>query len=183
MNTNFRPNVCVFSDDRQYRYTLDHDERDSFSTPYVAWIGLNPSIADERNLDRTLNKVLQFTRKRGFHRFVMVNLFAFVSPLPKVMRNNTEPIGEENDRHILEICGGATDIICCWGNDGDHRGRAEQVLQLLTRFDLYCLGRTATGQPRHPLYLSVEKTAFEVYRSSSVGYGADRAGRHAVILT
>lgn len=42
-----------------------------------------------------------------------------------------------------------------WGNGGRWRGRDRQVLQLLSRLPvrLLCLGHTASGQPRHPLYV------------------------------
>ena len=51
-------NPCQFSPCRRYRYTLTHDFSDLFGAPagagYVAWIGLNPSAADEGRLDPTL---------------------------------------------------------------------------------------------------------------------------------
>jgi hypothetical protein len=41
-----------------------------------------------------------------------------------------------------------------WGNGGGRRDRDQQVLRLLQRLPvrLFCLGLTASGQPRHPLY-------------------------------
>ena len=41
-----------------------------------------------------------------------------------------------------------------WGNGGRWQGRDQQMLQLLGRLPvrLFCLGLTAAGQPRHPLY-------------------------------
>jgi len=43
-----------------------------------------------------------------------------------------------------------------WGNNGGWRERDQQVLQLLERLPvrLFCLGRTALDQPRHPLYVA-----------------------------
>lgn len=42
-----------------------------------------------------------------------------------------------------------------WGNGGTWQGRDRQVLQLLGQLPvrLFCLGHTAAGQPRHPLYV------------------------------
>jgi hypothetical protein len=58
-------NPCHFSPCRRYRYTLTHDFADLFGAPagagYVAWIGLNPSTADEGRLDSTL------WRLKGLH--------------------------------------------------------------------------------------------------------------------
>jgi hypothetical protein len=57
----------------------------STSKGYVVWIGLNPSIADEQQLDPTLRRILGFTKQLGLQRFVMLNLFALVSTDPQVM--------------------------------------------------------------------------------------------------
>lgn len=42
-----------------------------------------------------------------------------------------------------------------WGNGGRWRGRDQQLLKLLSPLPvrLLCLGHTAGGQPRHPLYM------------------------------
>ena len=148
-------NACVFSPCRQYRYTLDHDESGllSPSRGYAAWIGLNPSVADEHQLDPTLRRVLAFTKRLGLHRFVMLNLFALVSTNPRVMIKHPEPVGPMNDHHIVKVCEAAVAVVCCWGSQGNHQGRADSILQLLAPFDLNCLGITGEGQPRHPLYL------------------------------
>jgi hypothetical protein len=60
---------------------------------YVAWIGLNPSIADEQKLNRTLKKILGFTKHFSFQRFKMINLFALVSTDPQVMLKHVDPVG------------------------------------------------------------------------------------------
>ena len=148
-------NACVFSDCRKYRYTLDHDEGDLFSASkgYAAWIGLNPSIADERQLDPTLRRILGFTKQLGLQRFVMLNLFALVSTDPEVMLKHADPIGALNDHHIVKTCEGAAAVVCCWGSHGTHLGRAESISNLVAPFNLNCLGVTGDGQPHHPLYL------------------------------
>ena len=125
----------------------------SDSKEYAAWIGLNPSIADEQKLDRTLKKILGFTKQFGFQRFKMINLFALVSTDAQVMLKHAAPVGPMNDEHILKVCEGAEVIVCCWGDDGIHLGRADSILNLLSSFDLNCLGLTDEGQPRHPLYV------------------------------
>jgi hypothetical protein len=149
-------NTCVFSQCRQYRYTLDHDESElrSSSRDYVAWIGLNPSVADEQKLDPTLRRILAFTDRLGFQRFLMLNLFALVSTDPGAMRTHANPVGPLNDETIFNACAGASLVVCCWGFNGNHRGRAQSVLELLSPRKLHCLGQTVMGHPRHPLYLS-----------------------------
>src|SRR6202035_1122974 len=65
-------NECIFSECRRYRYVLDHAYGDMFSQSldYIAWIGLNPSIANEDHLDPTLRRIKSFTTSFGYHRFM-----------------------------------------------------------------------------------------------------------------
>jgi hypothetical protein len=48
-------NECVFSADRRYRYVLKHTWEPLFPK-LCTWIGLNPSIADEQQLERVFEK-------------------------------------------------------------------------------------------------------------------------------
>jgi hypothetical protein len=66
-----------------------------------------------------------------------------------------DPVGPENDFHLLEAADQASLIVCGWGAYGAHRGRAAEVTALLrgAGHTLYALGFTRDGQPRHPLYL------------------------------
>lgn len=63
-------NPCHFSPCRRYRYALTHDVEDLFGAPagtgYVAWIGLNPSRADESRLDPTLWRVRAYTHRSAY---------------------------------------------------------------------------------------------------------------------
>jgi hypothetical protein len=156
---------CIFSSCRKYRYVLDHDESDLLtpSRDYIAWIGLNPSIADEEQLDPTLNRIRGFTAEWGYQRFVMLNLFAFVSTKAKVMLAHPNPIGPENSQHLSRMCQGAKLVVCCWGEPGNYRNRDQYVLKLLEPLDLFCVGLTKAGRPRHPLYLSA-KTSVQRFR-------------------
>ena len=44
-------------------------------------------------------------------------------------------------------------VVAAWGRDGHWVGRDRAMLELLSGIPLQCLGRTADGQPKHPLYL------------------------------
>lgn len=145
---------AVFSPCRTYRYTLERywDE----TKPRYLWVLLNPSTADAEKDDPTNVRGMNFTRTWGGGSCIFVNLFAFRSPKPKVMKAAAEPVGPENGRHILEQAELADWIVVAWGNDGVHRGRNKKVLELLEGFDLWCLGRNdkGRGEPKHPLYLA-----------------------------
>lgn len=158
-------NHCQFDQDRIYRYSLVHDmreERDLFSVMsgnglkepmnLVAWIGLNPSTADENVLDPTLRRISGFTQAIGGNAFVMLNLFAFRSTLPTVMKASSDPVGPLNDEILLQSTKDIP-VICCWGADGGFMGRDKQVMEILKGRDLRALKLTQDGFPGHPLYL------------------------------
>ena len=62
-----------------------------------------------------------------------------------------DPVGPNNDRHLVNLAHGADVIVAAWGNDGTYRERDRFVRELLPR--LHCLALTKAGQPSHPLYL------------------------------
>ena len=98
-------NPCVFSPCRKWRYLLKHTWRDLLDPEEraIAWIALNPSTADENQLDPTLRRIRGYTRDMGCNTFYMLNLFAYRATDPKVMRAAEDPIGPENDYWIKKI--------------------------------------------------------------------------------
>lgn len=145
---------AIFSQDRTYRYVLTRIWDDTL--PVVAWIGLNPSTADESRLDPTLRRVLRFSSDWGYGSFVMLNLFAVRTPEPRVMMLHDQPVGPDNDRHVLEQAKAAKLVIGAWGSTGAYRDRGREVARMLRReaVDLHHLKTTQAGHPCHPLYLS-----------------------------
>ena len=69
------------------------------------------------------------------------------------MKNALDPIGPQNDMHILEQAKLAHTIIFAWGVHGSFMGRDRLVKRALSDFDCYNLGVTKDGHPKHPLYL------------------------------
>ena len=55
--TKIMQNACIFSSDRRYRYLLRHTWEPLFAPKFCTWIGLNPSVADETQLDPTLRRI------------------------------------------------------------------------------------------------------------------------------
>lgn len=147
--------TAYFSPDRAHRYWLIRDWKPGERR--CMWIGLNPSTADENRLDPTLRRIYDYSETWGYTGFVMTNLFAFRATIPRVMLLNPEPVGPDNDRHILEIADEVDKIMCVWGTDGVHRNRSQEVVDMLTdagHFSkLHALAMTKGGEPGHPLYL------------------------------
>ena len=149
------PNECIFSQDRNHRYTLIHRWDELLNPDHgIAWICLNPSTADENQLDPTLRRIRDFSATWGYSFFVMLNLFAWRATQPADMKRTTDPIGPDNDRLIAHWSGRVDRVMLGWGEHGAHLGRDQQVLAYLDRRKTYCLERNASGQPKHPLYVS-----------------------------
>lgn len=149
-------NRCVFSPDRLHRYTLEHICNPLFDDGRrAAFIGLNPSTADENDLDPTLRRIRSFCEREGLGGFIMLNLFAFRSTDPKRMLAAEDPVGPENDRWIESVCRSAHLVVAAWGNHGSHQNRDLHVARMLGHagVTLRCLGTNANGSPKHPLYV------------------------------
>lgn len=137
------------SDCGQYRYSLLR--RVGEGNPLV-WVMLNPSTADAFVNDPTIRRVMRFTKADGFGTAVVVNLFALRSPSPKALRGHADPVGPENDFVLWKHAQAGGPIICAWGAGGGQRA-AEVLAGPLKGADLWCLGTTKDGSPRHPLYV------------------------------
>jgi hypothetical protein len=149
-------NACVFSADRRHRYSLIH-RWDDLITPEsgrsIAWICLNPSTADENQLDPTLRRIRGFSAAWGYTHFVMLNAFAFRATDPADMKVADDPVGPDNDRWIRHWAERAERVILGWGEHGAHLDRHKQIIALLDPAKTCCLARNASGQPKHPLYV------------------------------
>jgi len=143
---------AVFDASGLYRYSLwrawyaDHAR--------VGFIMLNPSTADEQRDDPTIRRCIEFARAWQFGSVEAVNLFAYMATDMKELLKVDDPVGEENDCFIEEAIERCSTVVVGWGTKGTLLGRDRQVLQLLTgKQDVYCLGVTKDGHPRHPLYV------------------------------
>ena len=136
----------------------------------LCWIGLNPSTATHHWDDPTVRRIQSFTLAAGYRRFEIVNLFAYRSPEPKKLAEALDPVGPRNHEHVSEAVHRAARVICAWGtagwcvgHDRIRAARFEQIrwlYRLLTDppgVNAACFGFTASGAPRHPLFL--RKTA------------------------
>jgi hypothetical protein len=147
-------NECHFSSDRRHRYSLIHRWNPLFSESLIMWIGLNPSTADESQLDPTLTRIASFSKREGFDGFWMANVFALRTPYPKEMMAAKDPVGPDNDASLRLGASRCAKIVAAWGAIGEYQSRAEAVAQLFPGRELWCLGTTKDGHPRHPLYVA-----------------------------
>jgi hypothetical protein len=149
-------NECIFSKDRKYRYLLIHRWESHMPERPCMWIALNPSIANESQLDNTLTRIRVLSRAAGFNAFYMTNLFGLVSTDRRALQSHPEPIGKNNDDHIRRIADRIPTVFVAWGTHGQQQNRDRKVIQLLAqvgRRELRCFGINKDGSPTHPLYL------------------------------
>jgi len=162
------PQGAVFSRCRNYRYLLYREWEPLGPTcdeMTAAFIGLNPSTATASTDDPTIRRCVDFAKRLGYNKLLMLNLIPFITSDPAELKRRPEnrAAAERNRAYLRYYTGGigsfAADTICAWGAGVD-KLRGEPCLlanwQAIER-PAYCLGKTKSGQPRHPLYLA--KTA------------------------
>lgn len=149
---------ATFDASRKYRYQLwrEWDRK----LPRFLGIGLNGSIAGERENDPTVRKLVGFGRRLGFGGFVLVNKYGLVSTDPAGLALADDPVGPKNDQFIQGALRNAETVILMWGASGPRDERAARVLEMVRKSGkpAKCFGRNADGSPRHPLYLPYETT-------------------------
>lgn len=143
------PNGALFSTDRKHRYLLWRTWGGSENL--LLFIGLNPSVADERENDPTIRRIKSFAQREKASGVLVANLFSLCATHPRDLRAASDPIRPSNDSVLSDMQALATTTVVCWGNHGIHRDRAELVLARLS--NPQCFGITKAGEPKHPLYL------------------------------
>ncbi len=148
------PSTAIYSDCERYRYALTRIWDPSGGR--VLFVMLNPSTATEVQNDPTVERCERRARALGFGSFRVTNIFAWRDTDPKKMRAAADPIGPENDAAILEGSQWADTIVAAWGTHGAHLDRGAAVARLLqgTGKQLFHLGLTQAGHPKHPLYIA-----------------------------
>ena len=145
---------AILSADRKYRYVLTRIWDEAKST--VVFIGLNPSTADEETDDPTIRKCIGYAKRWGYGKLIMVNLFAFRSTDPSMLKRVEDPVGPDNGSYIQKCVSESNLVIACWGNHGKLLNRDKALMGSLP--NLVCLKRNKNGTPHHPLYLSKDIT-------------------------
>lgn len=143
---------ALFSPCGTWRYALT---RELGGRRTVAFVGLNPSTADETRDDPTIRRCIGFARSWGFARLDVVNLYAFRATRPRDLWLADDPVGPENDDVLARALADADLVVAAWGI-GARRERLADVAGLLAQRTLHALGVTKAGAPRHPLYVPAD---------------------------
>lgn len=152
---------AIISKCGRYRYRLERKLQGipKFKSACV-FIMLNPSTADAELDDPTIRRCKGFAERFSCDTLVVVNLFAFRATKPAVLykaKNLNEMVGPENDKHILAALNLPGMKICGWGaNNAMGRDDVIRRLAATVNVGLTCLGKTQSGAPRHPLFVSAD---------------------------
>ncbi len=148
----FGASYAVFSPCGRYRYSL---VRRDGPGPLLRVVGLNPSTADALVDDPTVLRCRRRAGALGLAGLCMQNLFGLRSSDPRALVGVADPVGPGNDEWLEEPGEDIALTLVAWGSGSALvRRRAEEVLARIGADGLVCLGTTADGMPRHPLYVS-----------------------------
>jgi hypothetical protein len=148
---------------KEYRYIL----RRAWDRmlPTTMFIMMNPSVADVEADDPTVARCQTFARTWGSGCLYVVNTFAYRATDQRELIAVPDPVGPQNDRHILAIAKRSKLIVVAYGQPHKSlRQRGLDVCSMLRRkgFQLHALKLNSDGTPRHPLYLSSDCTPFPI---------------------
>lgn len=153
-------NHAIISDCREYRYRLQRRLSDRGLT--YAFFGINPSTADAFVDDQTLRKVIGFCRQWGAGTLIIGNVFGYRSKDVKSLASCADATGKENHIWLRSIIRDADVLVPCWGSRTKIpkvlRSKLDALMQTLLASGkpVSILGRTASGDPLHPLMVSYQ---------------------------
>jgi hypothetical protein len=143
---------AVIDDTGKYRYTLTRVW--DANKAQVAFVMLNPSVADGQQDDPTIRKCVGFAQRWGYGSLGVVNMYAWRATSPKDLDLTENPVGKKNDAYIERVVQNSSCVIAAWGAHAKEPTRLQEMLSLIG--NAFCLGRTKNGSPRHPLYVRYE---------------------------
>lgn len=136
----------------KYRYSLERIWDDT--KPKVLFIMLNPSTADANEDDPTIRRCIGFAKSWGYGGIMVGNLFGLRSTNPKELIGyklckDLEPDNPDykNLKMVHYMASLCDKIILAYGNP-PIKGWDKPYFE-----NMYHLGLTKSGNPKHPLYL------------------------------
>ena len=134
-----------FSIDKKERYSLKREWDKSKNK--ILYIMLNPSLADDKNDDPTIRRLINFTKKFNYGGFLVGNIFSTITPNPKEI-DKSKGMSDKNFEKLLNLINKVDQIVYAWGNSVEE----PQLLKELI-LSPKCFGKNLNGTPKHPLYL------------------------------
>ena len=139
-----------FSRCKSYRYWLFREFTEG--SGHCVFIGLNPSTGDADSDDPTFRRCMGFAQRWGYRHLSVVNLFAYRTPSPAILKTSANPEGRGNRAALRKALQNADCIVAAWGSHGSYQNQACTLSRIWADHPLQCFGRTKNQQPVHPLY-------------------------------
>ena len=134
-----------FSIDKKERYSLNREWDESKNK--ILYIMLNPSLADDKNDDPTIRRLINFTKKFNSGGFLVGNIFTTITPNPKEL-DKSKGMSDKNFEELIKLINKVDQIVYAWGSSIEE----PQLLKKLV-LNPKCFGKNLNGTPKHPLYL------------------------------
>jgi len=134
-----------FSIDKKDRYSLKREWDKSKNQ--ILYIMLNPSMADDKNDDPTIRRLINFTKKYNYGGFLVGNIFTKITPNPKEV-DKSRGMTNKNFKEVLKLINKVDQIVYAWGNSVEEPKILKELIS-----NPKCFGKNFNGTPKHPLYL------------------------------
>ena len=134
-----------FSIDKKERYSLKREWDKSKNK--ILYIMLNPSLADDKNDDPTIRRLINFTKKFNYGGFLVGNIFTTITPNPKEI-DKSKGMSDKNFEKLLNLINKVDKIVYAWGNSVEEPQHLKELI-----LSPKCFGKNLNGTPKHPLYL------------------------------
>ena len=121
---------ALISDCGFYRYWLTRPGRSLIAERGpVLFIMLNPSTADAELDDPTIRRCRGFAESWGCAGLTVANLYAYRATDPAALRLCADPVGPDNDAHLVRLLREHGEAVCAWGNSAAP-DRVREFMQL-----------------------------------------------------
>jgi hypothetical protein len=134
----------------------------------MVWVMLNPSTADACVDDPTIRRCIGFAKREGFDAIDVINLFAYRATKPADLATVADPEGPANAHEWANtLTSPSLFVVAAWGAHARKIGfgwKNPTYYELTKRQhngNFKCLGTTADGSPRHPLYVKGDQEFVE----------------------
>ena len=138
---------------REAEFSIDYKDRYSLTREWdksknkILYIMLNPSLADDKNDDPTIRRLINFTKKFNYGGFLVGNIFTTITPNPKEI-DKSKGMSDKNFEKLLNLINKVDKIVYAWGNSVEEPQHLKELI-----LSPKCFGKNLNGTPKHPLYL------------------------------
>ena len=137
---------AIFSRNNKFRYELSRIWSEQRK---ITFIMLNPSTGDETFDDKTIKRLIFFTKTFGYGGFYVGNIFPNINTKVKDLYLDLSHDKKKNREHVNSMIDKSESIVYAWGKTIDNP--PDWIDKIVDK--PLCFGFNKNGTPKHPLYL------------------------------